>query len=382
MIAVVSRKPHILLTIRTLSGAGAELVVENLCKGLDRARFQVSVCELHQSGEKAEKLRAAGYDIVSLNPTGRKPVYSGFLRLARLVHSRRVDLIHSHTTASLADAGLARILAPRVKLVHTFHFGNYPHRDRTHRRIERLFNRFANQLVAVGHHQADAVARTYGIPLARIQTIWNGIERRQGRPDETLVGPLRATGKILVGTIGTLIPQKGHLDLIDVAGQMKARGAPVLFVVVGGGELRKMLEDRVRERGLQDTVVFLGWIRDAAETVLPAFDIFFQPSLWEAMSMVLLEAAAAGKPMVCTAVGEANRILDHGRTGYLVAPRDTAAMVAALETLMSDCELRERMGRAATATVDGCCRSEVMVKNYERLYLEVLGRSTSRTSGS
>lgn len=375
MTEIATRKPHVLLAIRTLSGAGAELVVETLCRGLSRERFDVSVCELHHSGEKAEKLRADGYDVVSLNPTGRKSPLSGFLRLARLVRSRNIDLIHSHATASLADAGMCRVIVPRVKLVHTFHFGNYPHRGRTHKRIEWFFNRFANQLVAVGHHQADTIAQTYRIPPSRITTIWNGIERRHNRIDEALTASLRATGKVLIGAIGTLIPQKGHLDLIEVAGRMKARGLPVLFVIAGGGELRNMLEQRVREQGLGDTVVFLGWVRDAAETVLPAFDIFFQPSLWEAMSMVLLEAAAAGKPIVCTAVGEADRILEHGKTGFLVPPRDTTAMVAILESLVSSPDLRERVGRAAAAAVERCCRSGVMVGKYEQLYLEVLGRS-------
>lgn len=369
------KKPHILLAIRTLSGAGAELVVENLCKGLNRARFEVTVCELYGTGEKAEKLRASGYSVVSLNPTGRKPSYLGFLRLAGLIRSHSIDLVHSHTTASLADAGLSRILAPDVKLIHTFHFGNYPDRELTHKRIERLFHRFANRLVAVGHHQADTIMQTYQIPSSRMVTIWNGIEKRRNRIDEALVGPLRGSGKILIGTIGTLIPQKGHQDLIEVAALMKERGFPVLFVIVGGGPLRQMLEDRVRELGLAETVVFLGWVRDAAETVLPAFDIFFQPSLWEAMSMVLLEAAAAGKPVVCTAVGEADRIVEHGRTGYLVPPRDVAGMIAALNALIADGALRERLGHAAAETVERCCRSEVMVERYEQLYLDVLGQS-------
>jgi len=374
------RRPRIMLLIRNLSGGGAELVVESLFTEFDREILDVSVCELHGHGEKAIALAEAGHtQIFSLNPTGgRLSVPARLSRLWRLVRTQQIDLLHSHSTDALADAAACRLLVPRVRLVHTFHFGNYPHHAPTHLRLERIFHRFADQLVAVGFGQADAIARTYGIERSRIHVIWNGIKVRDGQVDHGLLSPYVGSGKVLIGTIGTLIPQKGHADLIAVAAEIKRLGLPALFLVVGWGPLHGELAAAVRDHGLADTVVFMGWVKDAATTVLPGLDIFFQPSKWEAMSMVLLEAAVAGKAIVCTSVGEARNVITHGRTGFIVAPGDIASMTQALATLVRDRELRDALGSAARQDVLRRFTADQMVLQYTDLYRGILGIEATR----
>lgn len=371
-----TRRIHVLQAIRTLSGGGAELVLETLATGLDRRYFDVTICELLHTGEKARNLRALGYDVVSLVPTGSpRRTYVNFVRLGRLVSKRRVDVIHTHHAAALADAVMGKLVGSRARIVHTFHFGNYPHGDPPTMRLERTFNRFADALVAVGHGQAATICATYGLPADRLRTIWNGIPKRPFRVDPALFAPYAGRGKVLIGMIGTLFEQKGHADMLEVAAVLKQRGVPATFLIVGGGPLRDELEARCRALGLEDTVHFLGWVKDAGEVAMPGVDIFFQPSRWEAMSMVLLEAAAAEKPIVCTDVGEATRLLTHGESALILKAGDVPGMADALERLVADGLLRDRLAASAKAVVEASCTAEVMVRRYEALYRELIGRA-------
>lgn len=365
-------KLNVLQVIRTLSGGGAELVVETISRCINRNRFDITICELVGTGEKAQGLREMGFDVVSLLPDGNVwQAYFNFVRLRWLVASRGIDVIHSHSTASLVDAVLCKFIRPRLKVVHTFHFGNYPKLEPWTMRLERAFCGFADVLVAVGHSQAESIRTTYGLSEQQIETIWNGIELRSPRVDYRLLEPFLGKKRILIGMIGTLFEQKGHTDMLEVASLLKQRGLPAVFLIVGGGPLRDQLEDRCRALNLQGTVEFLGWVKDAAEVVLPAVDIFFQPSRWEAMSMVLLEAAAAAKPIVCTDVGEATRILRDGESAFITKPGDVPAMVAALERLVSDEGLRRQMGNTARTIVERSCMASSMVRKYEQLYLKL-----------
>jgi glycosyltransferase involved in cell wall biosynthesis len=365
-----------MLLIRTLSGAGAELVVENLCRGLDTRQFQPSVCELTGRGEKAQALADSGYTVLSLNPFEEPVSVPRMLhRLRRTIVDRGIDLVHSHSTDALASAAVCGRTVAGLRHVHTFHFGNYPRHSPTHLRVERVFHRFPDQLVAVGHRQADEIARTYKIDRSRIPVIWNGVRMRTPRLDHELLEPLRKDGTILIGTIGTLTLQKGHADLLEAVVRLKALGVEARFVVIGDGDLRASLEARSRELGISDRVFFLGWIPDAAERVVPALDVFFQPSKWEAMSMVLLEAAAASLPIVCTNVGESTRVFEDEESALIVAPGDVDAMARALQRLVGDVALRRSLGQAARKRVVEVGGVDRMLRLYEDLYLRLLDRA-------
>ena len=133
-----------------------------------------------------------------------------------------------------------------------------------------------------------------------------------------------------------------------------------------------MLEQRRRELGLEDTVVITGWIPNAAAQALPAFDVFFQPSRWEAMSIAILEAMANGKSIVATRVGDNPHVLEDGVSGLLVDPGDIAGMVDALARV-GDRERRLRLGQAARARFEQRFTLDHMIRGYENVYRELAG---------
>jgi glycosyltransferase involved in cell wall biosynthesis len=366
---------NVLIVTTGLGIGGAEIVVRDLAIGIDRGRFRVTVCCLSVLGLVGEDLTREGVDIVVLGQ-GHHPKadYLSFLKLRRLMQQRQIAVLHSHTTYALVDSCLARRTTRGVKLVHTFHFGNYPHKDRQGLLMEGLAARFADRLIAVGDVQRVQIRDVYRLADDRIRTVRNGVRP----PAPSVEGGFRAQigvgDALLVGTLANLIEQKGLVDLLAVASSFRDARPRVRFVVVGEGVLRPELERRRRELGLDEVVVFAGWLKNAADVALPSFDIYFQPSLWEAMSIALLEAMRAGKPVVATAVGEAPHMIEEGREGFLAAPGDIDAMATAIALLAADAGLRKRMGLTAALRAESEFSVGNMVRAYEAIYLDLAGR--------
>jgi glycosyltransferase involved in cell wall biosynthesis len=203
--------------------------------------------------------------------------------------------------------------------------------------------------------------------------VWNGVNPVPAAVDPSFRTSVGADGRLLVGTVATLIEQKGLRDLLAVAQRCRDAGAAIQFVLVGEGMLRPELERFRHDMGLDDTVTFTGWVQDAASRALPAFDVFFQPSHWEAMSIAILEAMAAGKAIVATRVGDNGHVLEDGVTGLLANPRDIEGMSTALIRLADDPALRERLGEAAARKFAERFTLDHMTRAYENIYREVLG---------
>lgn len=373
------RRINVLILASSLWIGGAETVMRHLAQSIDRRRFNVTVAYLKEAGQIGPEIAKSGVDVVAVSPRAESGQvdYFGWLKLLRLLRERRIDVVHSHTVDGLMDAGLCRLFRPRTRLLHTFHFGNYPHTRKRLMQQERLFSRLTHRVIAVGDVQRTQLQAVYGFSEEGIGRVWNGVHP----PDTTVMRVESARfresvaqpGEVLVGTIATLIQQKGLQDLMRVARRLLDRGIRAKFVIAGEGRLRPELEALRHELGLDDVVTLSGWVTNAADVALPAFDIFFQPSLWEAMSVVILEAMAAGKPIVATRVGENPHIIANGEDGLLVDARDVDGMADALGTLIQDAGARQRIGDAARAKVMRQFTVEHMTRAYERLYEELAG---------
>lgn len=367
------KRVNLLLLVTSLNFGGLEVVVQRLVQTIDRERFNVTVCCTKRLGQIGDQLARDGIYIHALsNSADRSVDYFAFLKLLKLIRRRRIDIVHTHTIDAMFDAAMCKLLVPRLRFIHTFHFGNYPHRTKRRMWMERVFSRIPNRLCAVGEVQRQQIISAFRLRNQRIGRVWNGVSEVSQCAGESFRALVGAEDRILIGTICTLTEQKGLPDLLTVATEFRDDSNHVRFVVVGDGPLRPQLEAMRRELGLDDVVVFTGWVRNAADEALPAFDVFFQPSLWEAMSIVILEAMAAAKPIVATRVGETPHIIESDVDGLLVNPKDTRGMVAALRRLLADSQLRSRIGSAAKTKVKQQFTVENMTRSYEEIYLEML----------
>jgi glycosyltransferase involved in cell wall biosynthesis len=369
------KRLKIMLAIDGLGLGGAEMVVRDLAHGLDRDQFDVCICcTKGVGGPVGQELIREGFDLFVL--PGQREGHADYLtalKFRRAIKDRRVDIVHTHAASALLDAGLTRLTMPRLRVVHTFHFGNYPYQVWRHHVMESLCARAVDELIAVGWEQRRRIQEAYGLPDSRIRVIWNGVASAQPAPDQSFRTDVGSGDRLLIGTIAKLIEQKGLDDLLAVARRCREACYPVQFVIVGDGPLRPVLEQRRRELGLEDTVVITGWIANAAVQALPAFDVFFQSSRWEAMSIAVLEAMAAGKAIVATRVGDNQHMIEHGVNGLLVQSGDVDSMVEALVRVF-DRETRGRLGRMAHIAYEQQFTLAKMIQGYENVYRELVAR--------
>lgn len=371
-----SERIRLLIVNSTLHIGGAEQVAATLAERIPRDRFDVTACYLKEPGIVADQMLRAGVDLLPIPgwQPGRKD-YASSLKLRRLIVASGAQVIHTHDLHGYMDGAVCRLTLPGLRHVHTFHFGNYPHRSMRHKMIERLLWRVPDALVAVGHAQAATIRSLYRIPEHRLHVIHNGVadapKSERGEPEVRLL-PDAPPGVPVIASISTLIPQKGLEHLLDAAALLRNGGQRFLLLIAGEGKLRAPLEEQTRRLGLTDYVRFLGWVPQAPAHVFPLCDVFVQSSLWEAMSVVVLEAMAAAKPMVLTTVGENPHVAIHGETGLMVPPADARALADALHALLRDETLRARLGRAARKRYEESFTVHHMIENHARLYRDLV----------
>ena len=362
-------KTNVLILTSSLHIGGLEMVIAHLCRHSDRKKFDVSVCCLKGLGSIGEELIKEGYSVTTLRkPAYMKNNYISWLQVLSLTKKKNIHVIHSHTVDSLLDASLCKLFGWKIRTIHTFHYGNYPNLPSKYLFAEKVFSRFADNLVAVGNEQKEKITKALKIDDRSIVTVWNGVPKSQGKQEISAVEKYRQSERVIVGTVCTLIEQKGLTHLLDVAYSVKQKGGNALFLIAGEGHLRKDLEEKTTRLGLNDNVIFMGWVNNASQTFIPHIDIFFLPSLWEAMSVVVLEAMEAGKPVVVTNVGENRHVITDGVDGFLAEPGNTQRMADVIDRLIDNNDLRAQTGEKAREKIRSLFGVERMVSAYQSLY--------------
>jgi glycosyltransferase involved in cell wall biosynthesis len=312
------------------------------------------------------------------NALARPHTFLQMARVARIVRRQRIQVVHGYLfhanwfgalTGRLAGVP-AVIVSKRNVDVHT------RMRDRW---ACRIVNRLADRVTATSQAVRDHVHRSEGCPPEKIVVIPNGVDAsrfRQASGEPATEVFRSGPGQVVIGTVTRLVWYKG-LDQLLTAATLVVRSHPAArFVVVGDGPLRQRLEKKAEELGLNGTIRFLGSV-PGAWRLLPQFDLFVLPSLKEGMSNSLLEAMAAAKPVVATAVGGNPEVVIDGETGFLVPPRDPQALANAILRVLGDRKLARSLGEAGRVRAEAEYTVEKVVARLERLYDSVLAVSSS-----
>ena len=331
---------------------GAERHFLSLCLKLqERGHRVIAVCP--RGRPLTVELRAAGVRLHAPRTIGKAdPVMVG--RLIRLIRRKRIDLVHTHlSTASLLGAAAARVAG--VPCLATVHGLNH-----------RFCFRFADRLIAVSRAVRDHLV-AQGEPADRIEVIHNGIDLGLWRGLADQVQARSALGlpprALVVGSVGRLSPEKGHAVLVEAAAGLPG----VHLLLVGDGRERSRLHRLALRLGMGDRVTLAGFLPDT-RTATMAMDVFALPSLREGLSISLLEAMAAGKPVIASRVGGVPEAVLEGQTGLLVPPGDAASLAAAIRCLLLGQELRLSMGKAGEQRAKEVFDLKQMVDRSERVY--------------
>ena len=305
----------------------------------------------------------------------RRPGFRPWLALplARILKTRRARFVHTHNTAAGFYGALAGRLAG-LPVLQTKHGQNLSGGNQ--RGLNRISYRLTDRVVAVSE-AARALALSEGVRADRLSVIDNGVDVTRFADARGPRAPRRGAGSdsgdadVVVGSLGRLAAVKNQGLLVESAADAAARLArPLTLVLVGDGPERERLESLARGVSERLRVVFAGTGR--AEEWLPAFDVFAMSSDSEGLPVALLEAMACGLPAVVTAVGAIPEVVDHGRAGRLVAPRDQEGLAAELASLVADEAGRRALGEAATRRVGERYSAARMARDYEALYRELL----------
>lgn len=367
------RAVHVGFVLHAMQVAGAEVLVKEIIERLG-ARIEPTVFCLDGIGPLGEQLRAAGTEVVCL---GRKPGrdWGVAWRLAREVRRRDVGVLHAHQYTPFFYAALAAPLAGRrrPRVILTEHGRHFPDKVSPFRRaVNRMvFDRLADAVNAVCGFSARSLCQVDGFAGGRIVVIENGIAAERYTPvadREALrrrlgLGP----GRSYIANVARLHPVKDQATLLHAFARLAGVHRDVDLLLVGDGPLRSDLTELANRLGLGERVRFLG-VRSDVPDLLRAVDIFALTSVSEAASLTLLEAMAAGLPVVVTAVGGNPEIVRHGREGLLVRRGDAEEMAGAFRQLLDDPRSAATLGQAGRERIWQRYRLERTVERYARLY--------------
>jgi glycosyltransferase involved in cell wall biosynthesis len=314
--------------------------------------------------------------------------------LARILRRERPAILHTHTAKAGAVGRLAALLAGRARpsvIVHTFHghvLEGYfsPLRSRVFGWVERGLARMTTKLIAVSPQVADDLVRLKIAPRERISVVRVGFDLDRFVVSDgqraTLRRELRSELSIpadrkLVTFVGRMVPIKRVDRFLAVADRIGDRRDEVHFLVVGDGELRAELEASAPALALGERITWAGFRRDLV-AIYCASDVVVLTSDNEGTPVSLIEAGAAGLPVVTTDVGGTGDVVEDGVNGFLLATDDHRGMAEAVDTILSDPELAARLAAAGRANSLSRFAISRLTRDLDELYARLLDELGSR----
>lgn len=353
-------------TARTWRGGQNQVLVTVM--GL-RALGHRTMLVAHPGGELRQRA-AEGLDLIPLAPVTEMDLGAAW-RLSRVVKQLRPDIIHAHDPHGVAMAALALSMSTQLAkppLVASrrvdFHLRGSSLSRWKYRQVDCFIcasNAVRHMLIGDGVPDVRAVTVHEGIDLGRVASA------PPAKLHEEFWLPHHAP---IVGNVAALVPHKGQKHLVEAAALVVRQVPDARFVIAGEGELRASLEKQIKDHHLEKNVMLAGFRPDVL-SLHQAFDVFVMSSVTEGLGTSLLDAMAAGKPIVATKAGGIPEVVIDGTTGLLVPPRDHDAMADAIVTLLKDEALRRRMGAAGLALAQKRFSAERMVQDTLRVYQRV-----------
>lgn len=324
----------------------------------------------HPDGE-LKRHAQEGLELLPIAPRSEMDFASGW-RLSRALRQLRPDILHAHDPHAVAMASMAVSMAyppPCPPIVAS---------RRVAFRIKRnAFSLWKYHQVNLFLCASDVVRQQLiadGIPARLTTTVHDGIDvtHVDAAPPADLHAELWLPhGCPIVGTVGALVPHKGHRHFVSAAARVLRKVPDARFVIVGEGDERPALEALIRQLKLEKHVFLTGWRADVL-SLHKAFDVFALTSITEGLGTALLDAMACRKPVVATRTGGVDEAVEEDVTGLLVEPHDEPSLARAMVTLLDDAPRRQEMGDAGRARVERWFSVDRMIADTVAAYERVL----------
>ena len=379
------RKTRVLHLITSLELGGAQQNTLYCTANHDRGLFDVELIA-GAGGQLDDEARAITDARVQIVPWLRHQIdplrdLEALVRLRSHMAANDIDVVHTHSSKAGILGRLAAHLAGVPFVVHTVHGWSFNDtQSRTRRRayveMERLAAGFTNRIVVVSSRNREkGLSMGIGRP-DRYEVVHSGIDVDAFRQPETDRRAVRRSlgygpDQVVVGTVACLKPQKAPLDFVRAAAEAYSRDERLRFFIAGDGPLRPAVEAEITRLGLGGIVQLLGWRRDVVD-LYHAMDVFLLTSIFEGLPRSVLQAMAAGVPVVATDVDGTPEVVRNRQTGLLIPPARPEAAARALLEVVRDAELRDTCIDQAGVLLTRDFEIRQMVRRLDRLYLEGL----------
>ena len=372
------RTPAIAYVVLSLNPGGTERLVSDMALFLAE-RLNIVVFCLDEPGTWAINLRKRGIPVHCL---WRQPGLdlSVSFRLARLFKQWNISLVHAHQCTPWFYSALSRIIFPRTRLLIEEHGRLLPEMDKPLRRwVNRLLiRRLTHRLVAVSKDIRDRLVTYEGLNSDDIEIVYNGVKPLPQITREKRLLLRRSFSffeqDFVVGTVGRLDPIKNIPMLVSSVGAARRDIPNLRCLIVGGGDEHQALEATIVEQDLSECVKLTGFRNDASD-LTQCMDLFVLSSLSEGTSIALLEAMAAGVPVVVTEVGGNPEIVSEGISGWLVPSGDVAMLSDVIREAVRSPEKSNALAIGGQRRFAEMFSFDRMIARYTEIYDEMIGHS-------
>ncbi|HTU21295.1 MAG TPA: glycosyltransferase [Gemmataceae bacterium] len=375
MVSIAHRPLTICQVLHSLHVGGAEVLAARLARQLGSSFRFVFAC-LDELGPLGQELLDEGFAVRVLKRR------AGFdwkcpWRLACFLWQEKVDLVHAHQYTPFFYAMAARRLYRRPAVLFTEHGRHHPDHPRRKRMlVNRLLLEKRDRVVGVGKAVRQALVHNEGIPNRRVEVIYNGVNLApfsNGRPDRLAIRQEIGVGAgdLVLLQVARLDYLKDHATALRTLSRLRQDRADARLVLVGDGQERGAIEELIQRLDLSANVRLLG-LRSDVNHLLAAADVFLLSSISEGIPLTLIEAMAAGVPVVSTNVGGVPEVVEDSQTGLLAPAGDDAALAAQVLRLMSNPEWRGEIVRRARQRAQQLFSEKQMHQAYQKLYQEML----------
>lgn len=369
----MKHKIKIMQITHDLAIGGLQQVVVNICRTIDRDKFDISVLCLREMGEFVPEIENLGIKVLYLPQKEHGTDYFSFIKVAKILKDNNIDVIHTHNTQPFVDGTIGALLSGVKTIVHTDHARSFPDKRR-YMFAEWLMSKIAYKVVGVSDHTSNNLHKYEKIALKKIVTVPNGIDGTKYNISIDKNKKKNELGIIkqgpIIGLGVRLEEQKGLLYLLQAMPIVLKEFPELTLIIAGDGSFKNTLIKEAQLLGIDDNTLFVGPRLDLPE-LLKLFDLYVLPSLWEGLPMVLLEAMAAGCPIVATDVGGNSLAIKHGENGSLIAAGDHEILASEVIKVLKDDVLMKKYVSNSYEIFNRQFSAEIMTKRYEDLYLRI-----------